>query len=656
MTVPTEPPAPPEEDPVLDAPEAPGAAVVAVLAAFVVGVGAVGASSVLSSAWPRLLVAVGLVVFGGMIARSARAGHPYHPLALALGGRVLGGIGTSLAVLGAYLGGLAVLTVLAENARAAPSAVTVVLIVYGPPLAALCAVAVRGSRAWLVGAGVLAPMTVVLLMVAAESGSGRVSVFMLALAVVLTALVLTAGPGVRWPDAAAPAAAMAVSFAFGAGTSPFGALGATQVGGAVGGEATGGLTGAASVVVAAGALLVAVVLLLVAVRRRDVATGVLAGCLFVMPPVRLMIPLPPGGAPGEVEIALVGVPVLVAMVALAAIRLLGLRRRLVPLPDADAAAACAVVVAGCAVVFLTLAMPVLGWGTAVQGVVALVVLVGAAALGYWLPGRAGAAAAVVALLGLAFAEPWARLPGPFVDAGRADLAVTGVLDLVAAGALAWLLPRRHPHVAVFAAAAYLLLGALAGFVGPLLVSEGFLTGTGAPFDGAWAPVLVLTLPLLLVGIPAAALAFGPRAPAGQAVGAVVLAAAGFLPMTALVGELGPGASSYLARLSLAPLTPTDWLTLSYLLPTVAGPVLVAVAALVALALVLAASLARRPSAPLAAAVALVLLAAVQASLLTVLSEWSGAEAELLGWVLGAVAVVAAVVGTGVVLAARRPAP
>jgi hypothetical protein len=72
-----------------------------------------------------------------------------------------------------------------------------------------------------------------------------------------------------------------------------------------------------------------------------------------------------------------------------------------------------------------------------------------------------------------------------------------------------------------------------------------------------------------------------------------------------------------------------------------------------LALVLATSLATRASAPLAGAVALLLLAAVQASLLSVLDTGGVEDAELLGQVLGGFAAVIAVVALATAVAATR---
>ena len=110
------------------------------------------------------------------------------------------------------------------------------------------------------------------------------------------------------------------------------------------------------------------VVLVVAVSRSDLAGGVLAGSVFAMPPVLLPADPPFGTWPVGTQLTLVAVPVLVALVALVALRSHGFRRALLSVPaavrqtsDAGSAAACAVVVAAAAVVFVALAMPVLGW-------------------------------------------------------------------------------------------------------------------------------------------------------------------------------------------------------------------------------------------------------------------------------------------------------
>jgi hypothetical protein len=801
-----------------DRPGAPAAATVAVLASFLVGVGALGASSVLSSAAPRVLLAAVLTVTGWAIAR--RAADDYSSLADALGDRVLRGTGTSLAVLGAYLLGLALLT-----ASDAPSPTTVILLVYGTPaLALLAAATTTGMRVWAVGAGAILPMLAVLLLATAEVSAGPVSVTMLVTAALLAAVALYAPASSRWADLTSAAAAMSASFAFGAGTSPFGSLGTTQLGGTPGEGMSGGLTGGAQAAVAGAALLVAVVVLIAAVLRRDVASGLLVGAVFAMPPVLLRTDAMFGAWQPEVRVVLVAVPALVALVGLAALRSYRFRRTLVsifptlhedppaasatstkphptteppsteptptqpdsasqmgsatqpnstiepasvtrpasmtrpgsvtqpvsaaepgsmtqaaspaeqdsatrqfsatepdsaarsgstvepepatrqssateldppgsaaepgwamrPAPPTDAdsptssrpgtrpaldphepansdattAAACAVLVAAAAVVFVTLAMPVFAWDLRVQGAVALVVLVGTSALAYWLPGTPGATAAVIALLGLALASPRVRLlTGGALDPTTFEQIAIGVIDLLAAAALVWFLTRRHPRVGVYAAAAYLLAGSIAAFIGAFLFNAGYFSGGGIPFGDDWQPVLIVSLPLLLLAIPAAVLAFGPRAAAAQAVGAVALAAGGFLPLKVMVAQFSNATTGFALQASLAPLTPTDWLATSSVLRSVSGTAMAAVIAMVLVALVLAASLARRPSAPLAASITLLLLSAVQASLLTALAEWSTDEAESLGWALGTGALVAALVAVAVgLVAARRGAP
>lgn len=755
----------------LDRPTSRGAAAVAVIASFVVGVGAVGASSVLSSAAARVLTALVLVAAGWGLSRLAA--DQDRPLARAIGVTVVRGIGTSLAVLGAYLLGLALLTASVPDSlgESGPSPTAVVLLVYGLPALALLALTVTTRlRAWAIGTGAVLPMLVVALMlVAAGAGTATVTITMLVVSVLLAGLLFRAPVTSAWGDVASAAAAMSASFAFGAGRSPFGSLGTTQLGGTTGEFTGSGLSTGAQLAVTGGALLVGVVVLLLAVPRRDLASGVLVGAIFATPPVLMQQDIGFGTWRSGTEAVLIAVPALVAAVALVALRSYRFRRVLAatlptalptsvptvcpvpathshptpppdqspgspsarasapdesvpprepgsrdgsafevgesplpssassplaqagprdesaadaagasqprpaprdeqhsasqaPLPgaepavlsDARSAAACAVVLAAAAVVFVVLAMPVLGWDLRLQGSIALLVLVGASALAYWLPDTAGAAASVVALLGLALASPWIRLlTGGFLASSTELQIVAGVLDLVAAAVLAWLLLRRHPRVSVFAASAYLLAGSLAAFLGSLLFNPVFQASQATPYLSAWEPVLIVALPLLLLAIPAAILAFGRWAAIGQAIGAVAIAAGGFLPMKVLVGELVDGLPGYALQASLTPLTPTDWLGASGALRTVTGPTLVAVIVMVIAAFVLATSLATRPCAPLAAAITLLLLSAVQASLLTALSEWSADEASALGWILGAAALVAALVALATTTAATK---
>jgi len=759
-------------------PLAPVASAVVVLATFFVGAGALAVSSVMSSNVGRLVIAVVLVVVGWLVTRPAR--DQLHSLTLAIGSHVLRGAGTALVVLGAYLGGLAALTasipdepiLIGESAGLSPDAV--VLMVYGIPTLALLAVATTGIRAWTAGAGAALPMIAVLLMANGGAGTEVVSVTMLVAGLVLAVLVVRTRGGSPWGDLASAAAAMATSFAFGAGTSPFGTLGATQLAGAPETGPAGRLSAGALIAVLAGSLLVAAVLVLVSVARRDLAGGVLAGSIFAMPPVLLATWLPPGARwPTEALVALAGVPAVVAIIGMVAIRIPRVRDALIAAlpgpapatvdrepdtehseppgtdetdsptepgaepgrtiatdrsdasnheqidraqadddrtdrdpPDRDrgddgrgddgradrdradrdlpdrgladrdraddaradhgpadrprlsaalATAACAVVVAAAAVAFVILAVPVVGWAGWVQGAVALVVLFAVAALGYWLPATPGVAASVVALLGLGLASPWGRLLiSSWVGASLADHIITGALDFVAAGMLAWFLTRRHPHPGVYAAAAYTLAGSTAAFLGALLFDAGALATGASPFDNDLAPVTIVGLPLVLLGAGAVvAVVRGHRA-TGQAVGAVVFAAAGFVPLKVLVGQFaGSGVEGYALQYALNPLTPSDWLQTSFAFRDVRGATLVVVLVMVLLALAVATSLPLRPSAPLAASVALLLLAAVQTSLLTVLDSGASDEAELLGQVLGGVALVVAAIAAATALNAAR---
>jgi hypothetical protein len=815
------------------------ASAVVVVGAFLVGAGAVAVSSVLSNSFLRLLIALVLLLGGWWITRPAR--DEGHPLTLALGSPVLRGVGTSYVVLGAYLGGLGLLTAtLADlsGASGGPSLTVVILMVYGTPAIALLAVAFAGMRAWSAGAGAVLTMIAVLLMSNAGATASVISITMLVLGALLTVIVWRAPGRAAWGDLASAAGAMAASFAFGAGTSPFSSLGATQVAGVSEATPAGALSGAALTAVLAGSLLVAAVLLLLAVARRDLAGGVLVGSILAMPPLLLSMSLPVGGIRHATVIApLVGVPALVALTAMIAIRIPRFRDAMVaalPAPpdsednaaadeaargsehDADhrsdpfaedefdhsadranadneathgadrtygyddtaygaarqdpycahadagdeaargaardtaygadthagdeaahsfargadrdtgraaaygadahagdeaargadreadrdtgrdtaygadartsdkaahsadheadretnrqadhvttdrrprrlsgalATAACAVIVATAAVVVVLLALPLFGWELGIQGAVALVVLAGVAALGYWLPAGPGAAGAIVALLGLGLARPWARmLITDWARAGVAERAVPVALDLVTVAALAFLLARRHPRPGVFAAAAYALAAASSVFLGALFFdADQFANPTTA---GELDAVTVLTLPLVLLGIGAAVALLRGHLATGQAVGAIVVAAAGFVPLKVIVGRFAGGDVAGL-QYALNPLTPTDWLQTSLVFREITGPSLLAVLVMVVLALGLATSLAARPSAPLAGAVALLLLAAVQSALLSVLDTSTAADATLFGQVLGGLAAVLAVIAGATAAAAAR---
>lgn len=239
------------------------------------------------------------------------------------------------------------------------------------------------------------------------------------------------------------------------------------------GDLAGAAAGTALVVagpvsVAVVAALVAAVLLMAAAVRRDLVTGLLAATVLVVPDVGHVWPL-------------AGI-VVVALVAIRVPRVRDLVTRLPALRDTRPAYATAgaAVVAASGLVGIALQLP-LGWLT-------LVAVLVAGALGHWLPVPAGPALAVVALVGFGVARPF-DLP---------------VLDLVIVLAAVPLL-HRHPAPPVFAAAAYLALRVV--------------------------PWLDPVVTLLVLGAVAAVLAFVRRtAPAGQAMGAVVLGAVAFGPV------------------------------------------------------------------------------------------------------------------------------
>jgi hypothetical protein len=191
----------------------------------------------------------------------------------------------------------------------------------------------------------------------------------------------------------------------------------------------------------------------------------------------------------------------------------------------------------------------------------------------------------------------------------------------------------------------------------MLFNADYLYAGTPPFDTALAPVAVVVLPLVLLGLGAIVAVLRGHLAIGQAVGAVVLAAGAFVPLKVLVGQLLGGTTAqglpagYLMQLSLSPLTPTDWANTSAALREPSTPLIISILVMVLIALTLAGSLAPRPSPPLAAAVALTLLVAVQLGLLFALTTRAVEDAQLLGQLLGALGALATVIG----LAAGRNA-
>jgi hypothetical protein len=292
------------------------------------------------------------------------------------------------------------------------------LLRYGVPALVLLALAATGPRIWASGAGVLIAL--------ALPGS-------LVLAVVLT-LVVVFAPGRAWWGDLAGAGAGAATANAAASASATAALAEVSVP-------------------------IAAVLLMIAVVRRDLVTGLLAAVVLVMPADRWW--------PLAVVVGLALVAIRVPRVRALVTRLPALRGTR---PAHAAAGAAAVAAGGLVAIALQLQ---LGWLTIVTVLIA-------GALGHWLPVPAGPALAVVALVGLGVARPF---------------------DLLALGAVPLLL--RHPTPPVFAATAFLALRV-------------------SPLD----PLVTV----LGIGAVAAVLAFARKtAPAGQAVGAVVLGAVALGP-------------------------------------------------------------------------------------------------------------------------------
>lgn len=315
---------------------------------------------------------------------------------------------------------------------------------YGLLALVLLGLALTGIRVWLSGAGALAALAL-----AAVLPDG----VLVALAALLALVVVVAPARAWWGDLAGAAASVAILVP----ASPVAAL-------------------------------IAAVLLMVAVVRRDLVTGLLAATVLAVPEPGYAWPLA-----GIVVVALVAIRV--PRVRAAVTRVPALRGT----RPAYAVAGAAVVAAG-GLVGIALQLPF--------GSLTLVVVLIAGALGHWLPVPAGPALAVVALVGLGLARPWA------------DLADLPALDVVTALG-AWPLLRRHPLPSVFAATAYLVVRVLPPVLGP-------------------DPVVAYLLPVVVVGGLAAVLAARRASvPVGQAMGAVLLGVVAFGAWPAVAPRWSP---------------------------------------------------------------------------------------------------------------------
>lgn len=577
-------------------------------AAVLLGCAAVLVSTWLTSDFLRLLLGMLIAAYGVVLWRGATMTDVDRPRPLGM--PVERALGAAATLFGADLVATAVNAAIVDAASeefTPPSPTLLAVIRYGLPLVVLVAMAFGGLAAGPVGTGLVLPVAVAVVLAMQVPDSQTVAVVMLVIAMLALLLALAPGNGPR-ARFATIVGAVAASYAVGAGTSPMGAL--DVVTGQAGTSAPG-----VNVVIPALGLAVTAVLLAMAVRRRDAAGGLVAALTFAAPPAVFAGPRP---VPGH-EVLLI-VPAVVVLVAAAA----WATRRLRP-PIALAAIGMALLV------FTVQALPTLGWPGRVTGVVALVVFAAIVVLAMRLPGLPGAVPAAAALVAVTVAPPWYRLVAGD-QPGTTAYVVTGLVGVVAAGAAVWVVVKRHPRPGVIAAATYCVMGTLAQSL--------FWTAMAAAIStyATWA-VLIEFGPLVVLGAIAAVFAMrGRLLAAAQAAGAVVLAVTGFamVVLIALAAGLSVTPAQYSIEVIMAPLAPTS---IPY--PRVPGEgtalLMTGIGLMIVLAAVFAVTLARRPSAPLTAAAALVAVVGAQcAAVLTLEGD------PPIG--LGAMAVIAVVCG------------
>jgi hypothetical protein len=295
-------------------------------------------------------------------------------------------------------------------------------------------------------------------------------------------------------------------------------------------------------------------------------------------------------------------------------------------------------------------IPAFGWPGRLSGVITLVVLVAAAVLAMRLPGTAGAVLAGVTLVGLHLGAPWVRVLNgdQGLRYGISNWQVAAVIGLVVAVAAAVVLIVRHRRPGVWAAAAYLLAGTMADLLWTLVGAERLGFGS----EGDVAVMTIVVVPLLVLGIPAAIAALRGSA-AGQAAGAVLVAAGAFIPLYGMASELSSNndpTTEVALQFSLSPFTPTNAQDAARLLD--AGTwTLFGVLAMLLLSLVLLASTVRRPSAPLTAAVTLAVMVGIQVATISALEAWGLDATERAVWIFVGLAVVLGVAAIMVTAAA-----
>ncbi|MBP2330584.1 hypothetical protein JOF56_010969 [Kibdelosporangium banguiense] len=638
-------------------PHAPGVAGFVAVAAALAGTAALvlyGWS--LAEGW-QLLIALAMIVTGVVVARPAA--DPDVRRTWVLGRWVLTGIGVAGVVLGTYRAGIALValsipdrTSLFGAQPAMPPPVVILLLLYGVPLIALIILAVRGQATGLVGAGLIVPVLAVSIL--AVAGADVSVIAIVSLVVVVACVPVAVLSASAWGSFAILIGLMAASFAVGAGVSPFGTLTtstsrpATRATEAE--EAAGTLPDGLVPVVLVVALGAAAVLLALAVARRDVAGGLVGGALFSVPPAQLLISTLMTGEALHTSrsLALAAIPLVALVLGLAGWRASALRdaiARILRLPAAHPAGFAAA--AGiAAVVLMVHSLAAFGLPSRVAGVITLVVLAAAILLAVRLPGTPGAVLAGVSLVGLQLGSPWLRVfnGDQGVSNGFLGWKIAAIVGLIAAMAVAVVLIIRHRQAGVWAAAAYLLAGSIAEVLWTLLGAERVMFGGAGEIEA----LLVLVLPLLLLGVPAAVAALRGSA-AGQAAGAVLLAVGAFIPLQALTNELptkgNPGAEVAM-RMSLAPFVPTNAQDVSRLLEA-GTPALLAILAMMLLSLALLVSTVRRPSGSLTAAVVLALVVAAQSMVVCAAEIWGVDGTDL---AVGIFAALAAALGIAAVIA------
>lgn len=602
------------------------AARLTVTAALLLGISTIVLFTAIPSRAGRFALLAVVILFGvAVVVAGSRA---FGRFSYAVGPAVCRGVGGGAIVLGAYLTGPLLVDVVGET-----SLTTSVLLTFLPAFLALLVLALKGVGAGVVGAAVVVPTVLALLLATGEAGPGTTALSLLALSVA-AAVVAVPTPS-SWSTAGISAGATAAAAAVGGGATPLGALVGPPVFDAVPEPAMRAL------VIVAGLALMALFGAL-AMLRRDTAGGVFVGLALVAPVPMFVHDDMVAGQVDSASIALAAVPLAVAIAVACAVtvsparqlagRVAGWLR-----PGGSTTVPALLSVAGVtAVVFAAQPLPSLVPDIRWQGAIAVVLLAFAAALALRLHGMPGAIVAAATLVGLQTMSPWRRLLAGLVEPGGdpfAHLKVIVGVTVVAAVAVTWLLLRRHRHVGVVVAAAYLLAGTLADLVRTIS-----LVGGWSDREVVWVTTTIV--PLLVLGLPAAVAALLARAAparlAGQAVGALMLVLGGFALFKALLRTFSgaaPGAPTVLM--------PTDFTALTSL-DQAGDPVAFGVAGLLLLAAMAALSTTRHPSAAVVAAVILFVVGGTQVVLGIALQTGGGAAFDLVQWiVLGVSAVVTA---------------